>query len=174
VNGAKALLRCPSFVQCNVVIGIAVQKPLRLSPLLFIALASAACADTLSDTLNEISRCSGIVDATERLHCYDSAAPRAKEALQPNPQNFGRPAPQSAEIPKITAVVREFSRTARGQAVFALDNGQTWRQLDGDDVRVRDPKPGAVLRVIIERGALGSYNLVIEGRNGMIRVRRIE
>lgn len=150
------------------------QKPLALAPLLFIAAASAAYADSSSDTLNEISRCSGIEDATERLRCYDMAAPRAKEALLPNPQNFGRPAPQPAEIPQITAGVREFSRTARGRAVFVLDNGQTWRQLDADDVRVMEPEPGGVLRVTIERGALGSYHLAIEGRNGMIRVRRIE
>lgn len=149
-------------------------QPLTLALPLIIAAASAAYADSSSDTLREISRCSGIVDATERLHCYDVAAPRAKQAFVPSPQDFGRPAPQPAEVARISAVVREFSKTARGRAVFVLDNGQTWRQLDGDDVRVMDPDPGGVLRVTIEHGALGSYNLVIEGRNGMIRVRRIE
>jgi hypothetical protein len=151
-----------------------VQKRLSLALLLFIAAASVAYADSSSDTLKEISRCSAVVDSTERLHCYDEAASRVKEALLPNPQNFGRPAPQPAEVPQITAVVREFSRTARGRAVFVLDNGQIWRQLDADDVRVMEPDPGGVLRVTIERGALGSYHLAVEGRNGMIRVRRIQ
>ena len=151
-----------------------VQNRVALAPLLIIAAASVAHADSTSDTLKEISRCSGILDATERLRCYDVVAPRAKHALVPDPQDFGRPAPQPAEVPRITALVREFSKTARGQAVFVLDNGQTWRQLDADDLRVMDPEPGGVLRVTIERGAFGSYNLVIDGRNGMIRVRRIE
>jgi hypothetical protein len=55
-----------------------------------------------------------------------------------------------------------------------LDNGQTWRQLEGDDAQVLEPPSGTVLKVTIERGAFGSYNLSIEGRNGFIRVRRIE
>jgi hypothetical protein len=151
-----------------------VQNPLVLGAF-FIAAASLAHADSASDTLKEVSRCSGIADAAERLGCYDMAAPRAKEALVPHPQDFGRPGPPPpAEVAQLTAVVREFSKTARGRAVFVLNNGQTWRQLDADDVVVQEPDPGKALNVTISRGLFGSYNLAIEGRNGTVKVRRFE
>ena len=115
------------------------------------------------------------MDATERLRCYDMAAPRAKQALVANPQDFGRPAPTPpAEVAEITAVVREFSKTARGRAVFVLDNGQTWRQLDADNVAVQEPDPRKALNVTVSRGLFGSYNLAIEGRSGIVKVRRLE
>jgi hypothetical protein len=151
-----------------------VQNPFALAPSLLIAAVSLAHADGTSETLREIARCSGIADAAERLGCYDTAAPRAKEALTPRPQDFGRPVPPPAELAQITAVVREFSKTAHGRAVFVLHNGQTWRQLDADNVAVQEPDPGKALNVTISRGLFGSYNLAIEGRNGVIKVRRLQ
>jgi hypothetical protein len=147
-----------------------------LAPILVIGAASLAHADSTSDTLTEISRCSAIADASERLRCYDAAAPRAKQALAPKPEDFGRPAPPppTAEVAEITAVVRELSKTAHGRAVFVLDNGQTWRQLDGDSVAVQEPDPGKALNVTISRGLFGSYNLAIAGRNGIVKVRRLQ
>ena len=60
----------------------------------------------------------------------------------------------------------------RGQAVFILDNGQVWRQIDGDGAAVRGSVTGS--KATIERGLFDSFNLVIEGRNGLIKVRRVE
>jgi len=64
------------------------------------------------------------------------------------------------------------SRTLRGQAIFILANGQVWRQIDADDSAVRDSVTGA--KATIQRGMLDSFNMLIEGRNGLIKVRRIE
>lgn len=98
------------------------------------------------------------------------------------PEDFGKPpqpvppAPSSgpAEIREITAAVVEFAKTARGKAIFVLDNGQVWRQLDADGTELPYPLPGAPMKVTIETGALGSYNLTIEGRNGLIKVTRLK
>ena len=68
----------------------------------------------------------------------------------------------------------EFAKTARGKALFVLENGQVWRQIDGDGTVVLDPPQGKTMKVLIERGLLGSYNLTIEGRNGLIKVTRIK
>lgn len=114
-----------------------------------------------------------IPDAGARLQCFDHAAPAAKEALAPKAAEFGKPQPQK-ELDQIVATVRELSRTARGRTLFVLDNGQTWRQLDGDDAQVTEPAAGNPMKVTIARGFLGNYNLTIEGRNGLIRVRRLE
>jgi hypothetical protein len=142
--------------------------------LLWVAGISPAWADATRDALAEMTRCSSISDSTERLRCFDRAAPRAKEALIPKAEDFGKPPPRPPEVMQLAATVREFTKTARGRALFVLDNGQTWRQLEGDDAQVLEPAPGTTLKVTIARGAFGSYYLTIEGRNGLIRVRRIE
>ena len=141
---------------------------------------SAVCADPA-----EIDRCRTITDPAQRLACFDRAstsppapvlAPAAPAAAPaaPRVEDFGKPPPPApAEVTRISANVREFARTARGRALFVLDNGQTWRQIDGDTSVVHDPAPGEV-KVVIERGFLDSYNLMIEGRNGMVKVRRLQ
>jgi hypothetical protein len=130
------------------------------------------------DALSESSKCAGITGSPERLKCFDTAVQRAKDALGEQPakeDDFGKPPPpRTNEIAQITATVLELARTARGRAVFILDNGQTWRQLDADGTEVRDPAPGKVLNVTIAKGVLGSYNLTLEGRNALIKVRRLK
>ena len=49
------------------------------------------------------------------------------------PEEFGKPPAEPAgEINEISSPVLEFAKTARGKAVFILENGQVWRQLDSD------------------------------------------
>lgn len=131
-------------------------------------------ADAARDALADIARCSAVAEPTERLRCFDRAAPRAKEALIPRTEDFGKPPPRPPEVDQVVATVRELSKSVRGRALFVLDNGQTWRQLEGDDAQVLEPPPGTTLKVTIARGVFGSYHLTIEGRNGMVRVRRVE
>jgi hypothetical protein len=90
-------------------------------------------------------------------------------------EDFGKP-PPPPEITRITATVLELGRTLRGRSIYVLDNGQVWRQLDGDAAVVQDPYPGERMKVAIEMGfrLLGNYNLTIEGRNGLIRVHRVK
>jgi hypothetical protein len=151
----------------------AVHRPVLFASL-WVAGISSAGADSTRDALADIARCSAIADSAERLRCFDRAAPSAKEALIPRAEDFGKPPPRPPEVDQVVATVRELSKTVRGRALFVLDNGQTWRQLEGDDAQVLEPPAGAVLKVTIARGVFGSYNLSIEGRNGMVRVRRIE
>ena len=133
-----------------------------------------AHADSASDALDQVSRCAAIADAAERLKCFDRVAPAAKEAQVPKAVDFGKPVVRVAEPPQLLATVRELSRTVRGRALFVLDNGQVWRQIDADDTNVLEPAPGKALKVTIQHGLLDSYNMVIEGRNGLIKVRRVE
>jgi hypothetical protein len=95
-------------------------------------------------------------------------------------EDFGKPAPEPAPAPapgelnEIASPVLEFARTPRGKALFVLENGQVWRQIDSDTTVVLDPERGRTLKVKIERGFLDSYNVAIEGRNIMIKVNRIK
>ena len=68
----------------------------------------------------------------------------------------------------------EFAKTARGKAIFILENGQVWRQIDGDSTVVWAPPPGTKMRVTIGIGALSSYNLTIDGRKDLIKVNRLK
>ena len=161
-------------------------------------IAGPARADAARDALIEIARCTDIADSSERLKCFDAAMPRAKSALavpapptakesvldwfglarprKATPEPFGKPSPppEPTEVTEITATVVEFAKTVRGQALCIVDNGQVWRQLDADSTSVRDPPPGATMKVRIERGFLGSYNLTIDGRNPLIKVFRLK
>jgi hypothetical protein len=147
---------------------------------LFIRMMDAPPAG--ADAPTEFAKCAGVVNPEERLKCYDAAADRHGFGLPPpprepvtRPEGFGKPPPaREAEVKEISATVAEFSRTPRGRAVFILDNGQVWRQIDSDSTEVRDPPAGRAMRVTIGTGALGSYNLAIEGRAGSVKVRRLK
>ena len=77
------------------------------------------------------------------------------------PEDFGKPAPEPGpnEVTQISGTVLEFAKTARGKAVFILESGQIWRQIDGDGTDVQPPAPGTTMKVTVETGVFGSYNL---------------
>jgi hypothetical protein len=169
-----------------------------------VAAAGSARADETRDALADFVKCADVADTAKRLACFDAAAARGKAALaapvpappvqsaQPpkekswlerfgfskptpvtKPEDFGKPAPEP-EVTQISDTVLEFAKTARGKAVFILENGQVWRQIDGDATDVWAPAPGTKMKVTIEIGAFGSYNLVIEGRKSLIKVNRLK
>jgi hypothetical protein len=169
--------------------------------LLAVLAAPLAHADPARDALAEVAKCADIVDAAERLGCFDAAMARVRSALaapapeapsksllewfgfsrppQPvtKPEEFGKTAPEAPaaeEINEISSPVLEFARTLHGKAVFILENGQVWRQIDSDTTAVPDPERGTRMTVKIERGFLGSYNLTIGGRNILVKVNRLK
>jgi len=167
---------------------------IRVLAFISIFVAGAAHANPTADASAEIAKCAGITDSAARLRCFDAAALRANGAPAAQPareapdrdgsgfsppqavtrvEDFGKP-PPPPKITKITATVVELARTARGRSIFTLDNGQVWRQLDGDDADVQDPYPGKTMKITIERAFLANFNLTIDGRNGSIRVRRVK
>jgi len=91
-------------------------------------------------------------------------------------EQFGKPpepaVEESKELKEITSTVLEFATTPKGRAIFILDNGQVWKQLDADTTELRDVP--VATKVLIEVGFLGSFNLTIEGRNGLIKVSRLK
>jgi hypothetical protein len=106
---------------------------------------------------------------------------------QTTPQKFGAdqlpqgapPAGETAQAPppvldSITAGVTEYAFTPFGKFVVFLDNGQVWRQQEGDaDVAhfYKDPKDN---QVTISRGFIGSYNLTINDNEKMFKVVRVK
>jgi len=187
---AARISRCPSRE---------FSMQIRVLAFISIFVAGAAHADSAGDALSEIAKCAGIADSAARLKCFDAAAPRANgAAAQPATQapgrdglgfsppqgatrveDFGKPLPPP-KFTRITATVVELTRSARGRPIFILDNGQVWRQTDGDDANVLDLRPGQTLKVAIEMSRVQrlvggySFKLTIEGQNSFVRVYRVK
>jgi hypothetical protein len=123
----------------------------------------------------ELAKCAVIPEATARLACYDALAPRPETkarafgAEQLPPNKAAAPAENDASI---SAHVGEILLTPFGRFVLVLDNGEEWRQLDGDSARLAPGRTPAGAAVTISRGALGSYNLEFVGQNALYKVRR--
>jgi hypothetical protein len=88
---------------------------------------------------------------SERLPRMASAAPRRAQEL--------------------TAGIAGITYDARGRFTITLDNGQVWRQLEGDTAALQGVRNSTAR---ISRGALGSYDLNVVGRNATYRVLRLQ
>lgn len=107
---------------------------------------------------------------------------------QTTPQQFGadqipEPAAPSAgtetaaapeAIDSINATLTDYSFTPFGKFIIFLDNGQVWRQIQGDSERAHFSKAAADNTITIERGAIGSYNLRINDSNKIFKVTRVK
>jgi hypothetical protein len=94
------------------------------------------------------------------------------EALPPPPAAPGAPPPPEP-LDSISATVSDFALNPVGRFIVFLDNGQVWRQIDGDGARAAFARHGKN-EVMISRGALGSYNLQLNGSNRIYKVQRIK
>ena len=84
----------------------------------------------------------------------------------------GEPA-EPARLDEIRANVRAVAYNTNGRFTVTLANGQVWKQLDGDTGKARFKEKGGDV-VTISRGVLASYNLVVEGRAALFKVKRIQ
>ncbi len=196
-------------------------KP-RLVALTLAALAGACPAiagPATQDLLEAVSHCAGIGDDHARLACYDSLAPRVKDALaappgalpgnrtptaeeqrswfgfdlgnlfgaspaqQTTPAQFGsdklpeihaREETAAAAVESITAGVTDVAFTPFGRFIVFLDNGQVWRQIEGDTDRAVFRKPAKDNKVTIDRGLIGSYNLMLNDSARTYKVTRVK
>ncbi len=129
--------------------------------------------------------CTSIVDAAERLACYDSRWPpvansQTLESLREKAtQEFGLNrvqvrAKEPAEIralqpERIQSTVASINYRATGERILRLDNGQVWLLTEGGS------KGRLVIgdKVLLRTAALGSYMLVTPGHVNL-RARRLQ
>jgi len=97
------------------------------------------------------------------------------ENLAPPPPKPGEapPPPMPEPIDSIGAKVTEVAYTAFGKFIVFLDNGQVWRQVEGDADHAMFDKNGGDT-VTISRGALGSYTLTIGDSAKTYKVKRVK
>lgn len=94
------------------------------------------------------------------------------EALPQQRTASAEPA-QPARLEELRANVVAVALNPLGRFTVTLDNGQIWKQLDGDTGTARFKNKGGDV-VTISRGVLGSYNLVVEGRSALFKVKRVQ
>ena len=150
----------------------------------------AAWAGPREEAAAAMARCDAIADNAAWLDCHEKATAQMRAALAANPSRpvppaqaaasrFGAddlPARPRANAPapkKLTARVESISFSKNGYFTLQLDNGQWWRQIDGDTNYARFRTPANRNRITIEHGFLGSYNLHIQGLSQGYKVNRI-
>jgi hypothetical protein len=90
----------------------------------------------------------------------------------PPPKPGEAPPPQPVIIDSISAGVSDFAFHLDGRFTVFLDNGQIWQQIPGDTDRAKFKKgPNTV---VISRGLMGSYELVLNGLGAALKVKRIK
>lgn len=147
------------------------------------ALLLAATLPALADDTPWL-RCRSVVDPAARLACYDavkpaSAAPRAPAAgaaaaaptAAASPEaRFGMERRSADELDEIRSVLPGRFEGWEPRHSFKLANGQVWQSVEGSRGYYVLESP----KVRVRRGALGSFQLEIEGVAQVIRVRRVE
>jgi len=136
--------------------------------------------------------CRGITDSAERLACFDKASATIGEAVAKRDLvvfdresvrktkrglfGFGIPnlgifsdEDDSVEIKQIEGEVVSTAFNADGGYIFRLADGSRWTQMDGKPIAL-PPRSGD--KVVVKRGALGSYTLSVARQPG-VKVRRI-
>jgi hypothetical protein len=104
-------------------------------------------------------------------------------AQQTTPQQFGsdrlasthaKEETAAAAVDSITAGVTDVAYTPFGRFIVFLENGQVWRQIEGDADHATFKKPAKDNKVTISRGFIGSYNLTINNSDKLFKVTRVK
>lgn len=142
--------------------------------------------------VNALLGCRSVSDSAERLACYDRAAQTLGEAVAkeelvvfdregirstkrglfgfsiPNLGIFGDD--EDSEVKQLEGTITGYSFNSDGGYVFRLADGSRWTQMDGKLI-VIPPANGD--KVVVKRGALGSFILSVAGQPG-VKVKRIQ
>lgn len=75
---------------------------------------------------------------------------------------------------RLEATVVEFKLSPYKKITAVLDNGQVWRQLDGDNAHIIISSKIDVYTITIKKGPLGNYMMKVNELDRWMRVRRIK
>ena len=138
---------------------------MRNSVTLFVGVLSASYS-WAAQPWDQLLACRHVSDSASRLDCYDrisDAAPTAKplpEGVVPSEQatNPRRVSMAPFEQATIESSIVQISRPLTGRAVFTLENGQVWQQMDAEDAK--SAKIGD--HVVLSKKVLSAYWLKLD------------
>jgi hypothetical protein len=132
----------------------------------------------------EAGRCYDQADDLGWLDCYYRAAlpmrqqlglsmPAGTQIASSAPDN-GHASPGLAGGQTVVSRMANYSFDSQGIFTVTLENGQTWRQIDGDSHAAFWKKPAASYLVTIRHGMSGSFILTVRNESRVYRVHRID
>jgi len=160
-------------------------------------LAHAAPANDVVEPLADMLECAKITEDIGRLACFDAVVKNTQttvkakiiknkvEKEQEEIANFGKgqlrasPVKEIREkqrkiedkaLKKITLKVRKFTYTASNRFVLFMENGQVWKQKDSGRIRL----PKGEFSVMIKKGLIGGYNMIVPTKKQLIKVERLK
>lgn len=97
------------------------------------------------------------------------AAATSEQIVKTKNEDFGLEHKEVAKVndDQISSLVKSVKKAPYGELIIELDNGQQWRQVGSDSLRLKKQDV-----VVIERGVFNSFLLKVEGQNRSIRVKR--
>jgi len=78
------------------------------------------------------------------------------------------------EVRSIESKVVEVSRTLNGKLLIILENGQVWRQIDGDSSTPYIPSKVDGLTATVKKAAFGSYSVRVSSARDAFKAKRIK
>ncbi|MEO1658784.1 MAG: hypothetical protein AAFR65_13805 [Pseudomonadota bacterium] len=103
-----------------------------------------------------------------------AAQERADEAELRASRSDARAREATRGFETFSADVLEFKVSPFGKLTVKLSNGETWRQLDSDDVSFKQARTDRIKTVEVRAAAIGSRRMRIEPLGKTIRVKRID
>lgn len=164
VRGTKARLRCFD----------AALPALRDAHPAAVALATERAEAARQAAAEEAKEDFGLSPAQQNEARTASADDYERDAFGEEDLASARQAEEEDDVAEIDAVAVEIGKNNRGKLFVILDNGQVWRQIDGDSSSPYYPKDVEGLPVTIKKGALGSYFVKIGRSKDAFKANRIK
>jgi hypothetical protein len=172
-------------------LGVDMKHLLMALTVFVLPVAQSEAASSKRSPLDDLLECRSVPEAAARLACYDKTAATmaaardnkdvivvAREEVRESRRRlFGLTLPSlpafenssEPELSLLETTLKSAHEEGDGNWIFIVEDDARWRQEDDRTLGYR-PKPGQ--KVVIKRGALGSYWLSVEGHSGL-RVRRV-
>ena len=128
------------------------------------------CYDNIVDSLFPMDSSDNVETITSPESPKSSAVPDAQSLFGASDAEANRIIEESLDIEQIdqiVAVVTDAQQSATKKLTVTLDNGQIWRQLDNQSLRLKSGET-----VIIRKASLGSFFMEKESGSRRIRVKR--
>ena len=97
-----------------------------------------------------------------------------KEAFGSNDLPASALADEDDEVKSVEGVAVEVGKNNRGKWFVILENGQVWRQIDGDKSTPYIPRNAERLPVVIKKGLMGSYFIKVGNAKAAFKAERIK
>lgn len=144
-----------------------------MKKIIAIALLISPWCQANTDLKPQLDACRAIAEDAQRLACYDKLQASLSTLLKNKEKaEFGlndKASQKDSEQEDQVATITEVKKSQRYGWIITLDNGQVWRKVDSNNLKVKVGKT-----VTISRAIFGSFALTQEGSSRRVKVKRLK